>query len=77
MPEESGPSFHPPNTYVLNERFQYQEAGELGPSCIIGAGSFNLFAITAVCTASVVGALSGKDDVRPHMDYPSLPFTYF
>ena len=37
-----------------------QPAGELGPACIIGSGSFNLFAITAVCTASVVGELEMK-----------------
>ena len=30
-----------------------QPAGELGPSCIIGSGAYNLFAITAVCTFSL------------------------
>ena len=30
-----------------------QPAGELGPSCIIGSGAYNLFAITAVCTVSL------------------------
>ena len=30
-----------------------QETGELGPACIIGSGSYNLFAIIAVCTLSI------------------------
>lgn len=28
-------------------------AGEIGPSCIIGSGSYNLFGIIAICTISL------------------------
>ena len=38
-----------------------QETGELGPACIIGSASYNLFAIIAVCTLSIKpGARRGR-----------------